>query len=181
MSRLFDAHARGLHRYLARRVGEAAAEDLVAETFVAAWADRARYEPERAEIRVWLYGIATNLCRRHRRQELRALAATARAGGQESLMMDGPADVVAGQVDAQARVRRLAAALVRLPDADRDTLLLTAWAGLSNAEVAEALGVPAGTVRSRLHRVRQLLRTEEGRTGTAQATFGVGKDKGGTR
>ena len=53
---------------------------------------------------------------------------------------------------------RLAGALAQLSEADRDVLLLTSWAGLDSNEVADVLGIPVGTVRSRLHRVRKLLR-----------------------
>src|SRR4051794_5307314 len=71
---LFDAHAAGLHRYLSPRVG-AVADDLVAETFLAGLAGRAGYDPAKSDPRAWLYGIATNLLRRHFRQEIRGLAA----------------------------------------------------------------------------------------------------------
>lgn len=68
-------------------------------------------------------------------------------------------DDVAARVDAQRRVRQLSAALHALSDADRDVLLLIAWGGLTAPEVADALAIPAGTVRSRLHRARSQLRT----------------------
>lgn len=157
---LFDAHAPGLHRYLSRRVG-AIADDLVAETFLAGLAGREGYDPTKADPRAWLYGIATNLLRRHFRQELRGLAATAKAA--TAVINDGsdPGDAVPDQVDAQVRLGRLAAGIAGLAQDDRDVLLLTAWAGLDSTEVAQALGIPVGTVRSRLHRVRRQLRTHE--------------------
>ena len=158
-TRLFDAHAPGLHRYLSRRVG-AIADDLVAETFLAALAGRDGYDPARADPRAWLYGIATNLLRRHFRQELRELAATAKAAAADSPGSD-PGDVVPDQVDAQARIGRLALGIAGLSQADRDVLLLIAWAGLDSNEVAQALDIPVGTVRSRLHRVRRQLRSHE--------------------
>lgn len=158
-TRLFDAHAPGLHRYLSRRVG-AIADDLVAETFLAALAGRDGYDPARADPRAWLYGIATNLLRRHFRQELGELAATAKAAAADSPGSD-PGDVVPDQVDAQARIGRLALGIAELSQADRDVLLLIAWAGLDSNEVAQALDIPVGTVRSRLHRVRRQLRSHE--------------------
>ena len=157
---LFDAHAPGLHRYLHRRVG-AVADDLVAETFLAGLAGREGYDPVKADPRAWLYGIATNLLRRHFRQELRGLAATAKAAAAVTETGDDPAAAVPERVDAQVLVGRLAAGIAGLTQDDRDVLLLTAWAGLDSNEIAQALGIPVGTVRSRLHRVRRQLRTHE--------------------
>ncbi len=144
---LFDAHASGLHRYLSRRVGPIA-DDLVAETFLAALAGRDGYDPVRADPRAWLYGIASNLLHRHFRQELRRLAATTKAAAADISGSD-PGDAVPDQVDAQARIGRLASGLAALAEADRDVLLLTAWAGLDSNEVAQALDIQVGTVRSR--------------------------------
>jgi len=156
---LFDAHAPGLHRYLSRRVG-AVADDLVAETFLAALAGRDGYDQAQADPRAWLYGIATNLLRRHFRQELRRLTATAKASARDTPGSD-PGDAVPDRVDAQVRIGRLALGIAGLAPGDRDVLLLTAWAGLDSTEVAQALGIPVGTVRSRLHRVRRQLRSHE--------------------
>ncbi|ONI88931.1 RNA polymerase subunit sigma-70 [Saccharothrix sp. ALI-22-I] len=165
---LFDRHSRPLHRYLARRVGDLA-DDLVGETFLVAYQTRAGYDPDRGTARSWLYGIATNLLRRHVRQEVRGLHAAARAGG-STAGHENHENRVADQVDASARARLLAGALVELEAGDREVLLLTSWAGLDSNEVAEALGIPVGTVRSRLHRVRRRLRayasnTEHTRSG----------------
>src|SRR2546429_4661374 len=66
---LSDRHAPYIHRYLARRVGRQAADDLVAETFLVAFRKRARYDPRHHDARPWLYGIATNLIAQHRREE----------------------------------------------------------------------------------------------------------------
>lgn len=155
---LFNDHAAELHRYLARRVG-ALADDLVANTFVAALAGRASYDPSRAEPRAWLYGIATNMLRRHWRQEQLELVTAAKTTSGGEPTSPGPEAVVPGQVEAAQRCRQLASALVGLADGDRDVLLLTAWAGLDSNEIAAALDIPVGTVRSRLHRVRRQLRT----------------------
>jgi RNA polymerase sigma-70 factor (ECF subfamily) len=158
LGRLFDQHADPLHRYLARRVGQATAQDLVAETFLTAFRQRHTYDAARAGARAWLYGIASNLLRRHVRTELRALRATARLAGGHDQHTDGHAERVAERVDAQSRVGQLADALTRLSEEDREVLLLSAWAGLNTVEIAETLNIPAGTVRSRLHRVRRWLR-----------------------
>ncbi|WP_158843941.1 RNA polymerase sigma factor [Saccharothrix deserti] len=159
---LFDRHSRPLHRYLARRVGHLA-DDLVGETFLVAYQTRSGYDPGRGTARSWLYGIATNLLRRHVRQEVRGLHAAARAAGSTAGYEDHE-NRVADQVDASARARLLAGALVDLEAGDRDVLLLTSWAGLDSNEVAEALGIPVGTVRSRLHRVRRRLRAHASNT-----------------
>lgn len=161
--RLFDTHARPLHRYLARRIGPDTAHDLVSETFLVALDQRHSYDPRRAAVRSWLYGIATNLLRRQVRQEVRGLRAMARSAGDAPGTESSHDSRVADRVDAAARAAELAAALAELSEGDRDVLLLTSWAGLDTAEVADALGIPAGTVRSRLHRVRKWLRANASR------------------
>lgn len=156
---LFDQHAAHIGRYLARRVGRRTAEDLVAEVFLEALASRATFEPMRASPRAWLFGIATNLVRRHFRAEERAIRATDKAGRQLVLVEPGADHGVAARLDAAATMARLGGALVALAPGDRDVLLLNAWAGLASTEIAVALGIPEGTVRSRLNRVRRQLRT----------------------
>lgn len=151
---LFDAHARPLRGYLAGRVGESAADDLVAETFLVALRRRHTYDPDRAPIKGWLYGIATNLVREHVRREVRGHRAGLRAVGRPE---PDHGTFVADRVDAERASKLVAAALNDLRDEDRDALLLTSWAGLTPAEVAAALGEPASTVRSRLHRTRARL------------------------
>ena len=152
---LFERHARELHRFLSRRLGDRA-DDLLGELFVTAFEQRSRYRAELADARPWLYGIATNLVRRHHRAE----ATRYRALGRTPLALvtpDSSPEAVA-LVDGEALRPRLAAALALLKAADRDVLLMLAWGQLDQAEVASALGIPLGTVRSRLHRARQQLR-----------------------
>jgi RNA polymerase sigma-70 factor, ECF subfamily len=165
---LFDRHAAGIHRYLARRVGPDSADDLVAETFLIAFKQRARFDVSRADARPWLYGIATNLVGRHRRDEIRFFRAIARTGNDPAAGLsargaaDGAAeplaDGVTRRVVAQGVRKQLAAALGGLAKADRDVLLLIAAGGFSYQEVALALGVPVGTVSSRLARARRKVR-----------------------
>lgn len=157
--RLFDEHAGSLHGYLARRVGDQAADDLVSETFLVALQRRHTYDPARAGVRPWLYGIATNLLRRYVRQEVRGWRAKARVLGAERLQAESHEVRTTEQVTAQQRIRQLAGALAALEPGDRDVLLLTSWGHLSAAEVSQALGIPVGTVHSRLHRVRRWLRS----------------------
>jgi RNA polymerase sigma factor (sigma-70 family) len=156
--RLFDAYARPLHRYLSRRVGAENAHDLVSETFLVALNQRHSYDPRRGVVRSWLYGIATNLLRRQVRQEVRALRAAARSVGRAPADEASHEARVADRLDAATMAAHLADALAELSDGDRDVLLLTSWAGLDSTEVADALDIPVGTVRSRLHRVRKWLR-----------------------
>ncbi|XVV05602.1 RNA polymerase sigma factor [Actinosynnema sp. CA-248983] len=155
---LFDEHAVPLHAYLARRVGNQAADDLVSETFLVALQQRHTYDPARAGVRPWLFGIASNLLRRHVRQEVRGWQARARMVGSDRAQ-ESPEDRSAERVTAQQQVRRLAGALAALEPGDRDVLLLTSWGRLNATEVAQALGIPVGTVHSRLHRVRRWLQS----------------------
>jgi RNA polymerase sigma factor (sigma-70 family) len=157
--RLFDDHAASLHAYLARRVGDQVADDLVSETFLVALRQRHSYDTARAGVRPWLYGIATNLLRRHVRQEVRTWQARARMVGSDRAQAESPEVRTTERVTAQQQVRQLAGALAALKPGDRDVLLLTSWGHLSATEVAAALGIPVGTVYSRLNRVRRWLRS----------------------
>jgi RNA polymerase sigma factor (sigma-70 family) len=153
---LFRRHAPAILRYTVRRLGQDPAEDIVAETFLVAFRRRAAYDAARPDARPWLYGIATNLIRRHRRAEVRALRALARGGIDP--VTEPFTDAVDDRVHAGARSQALAGAIAALPAAQREVLLLVTWAGLTYDEVAEALGVPSGTVRSRMNRIRRKLR-----------------------
>jgi RNA polymerase sigma-70 factor (ECF subfamily) len=156
----FERHAWPLLRYCACRVGPEAAEDVVAETFLIAYAQRHRFDPARASMLTWLYGIATNVARRHRRVERRHLAGYARAA--EALVDDGHADRAVARADATAVRARIARALARLPSRQREVILLYAVAELEYAEIAAALDIPLGTVQSALHRARTKLRATLG-------------------
>lgn len=153
---LFRRHAPHIQRYVVHRLGQDAADDIVAETFLLAFRQRDSYDQTRADARPWLYGIATNLIGRHRRAEIRMYRALARTGIDP--VIEPFTDTVDDRVSASTASRRIAAALARLPAELRDTLLLVAWGDLSYEEVATALGVPIGTVRSRVSRARSKLR-----------------------
>jgi RNA polymerase sigma factor (sigma-70 family) len=152
---LFDRHAQAVHRYLARRIGSQA-DDLLAETFLIAFRQRAAYQEQHVDVRPWLYGIATNVLHRHVRQEERRYRTLARMAVPGNTMSGD--DEAVDRLDAQALRRHLASALAKLKRGDRDVLLLTAWAQLSYAEIASVLAIPVGTVRSRLNRARRLTR-----------------------
>jgi RNA polymerase sigma factor (sigma-70 family) len=153
---LFRRHAPHIQRYVIRRLGADAADDIVAETFLLAFRQRDRYDLARTDARPWLYGIATNLIGRHRRAEIRLYRALARTGADP--VTEPFTDRVDDQVSAGRASRQLAAALARLSAELRDTMLLAAWSDLSYEQIALALGVPTGTVRSRLSRARSKLR-----------------------
>jgi RNA polymerase sigma-70 factor (ECF subfamily) len=158
----FESEFAPLHRYLRRRVGAAAADDLAAETFGTAYGNWERFDQTRP-LRPWLYGIAANLVRHYWRDERRMLRAYARTGVDPVIADDEDASVA--RLDADARRRELAAALADLRPRDREILLLHAWAELSDSEIAAALALPLGTVKSRLHRTRERLRNRLGPEG----------------
>ncbi|MEV0614874.1 RNA polymerase sigma factor [Nonomuraea sp. NPDC050404] len=152
---LFDRHAPALHRYAARRLGPDSADDVVSEVFLAAFEHRQRYRLDQADARPWLYGIASNVIGKRRRAELSRYRAYVR-GGVDPVEIGG--GLVEEGVGTLAVNRPLVAALAGLRAGDRDALLLVAWVGLTYEEVAAALDIPVGTVRSRLNRARKKVR-----------------------
>ena len=155
---LYDRHASALYRYAARRAGEFAADDVIAETFLVAWERLDSYDLNHDDARPWLFGIATNLLRRHHRTEARLLKAAAKSALRDSVADES--DRVAARTDALAATGHIAMALKSMPAIDRDTLLLYAWGELTYEGIAAAMDVPVGTVRSRLNRARRTLRNE---------------------
>ena len=160
---LFDRHAASLLRFLARRLDPGDAEDLLSEVYRIAFERRGDYDLARVSARPWLYGIAANLVARSGRDTARRLRATAAAAARPDYSED-PAERAASAVDAAARWAQVAAAVGQLPGPERDVLLLFAWEELSYDEIAAALDIPAGTVRSRLSRARAALRALTGGT-----------------
>lgn len=152
---IFDRHFDAVHAYLQRRVGRDLADELSAQTFLVAFDKRGGYDPAEPDARPWLFGIATNLLRHHHRGEVRQLRAYARSAADP--VMDA-FDGVEARLDASKMRRELVDALARLPVEELDTLLLYAWAELSYPEIACALDIPTGTVRSRLSRARGRIR-----------------------
>jgi RNA polymerase sigma-70 factor (ECF subfamily) len=153
---VYDRHAGVLFRFLVRRVGRDTADELLGETFRIAFERRATFDCTRPDARPWLYGIATNLIARHRRAEMRRIKATARLVATQA--GDAVADRVAADVDARETWPAVAEAIAELPDGERDALLLLVWEELSYDEIASALQIPVGTVRSRLNRARRRVR-----------------------
>ncbi|MGW4296416.1 RNA polymerase sigma factor [Micromonospora chersina] len=162
---IFDRYYPTIHGYASRRLGRDLADDVAAETFLVAFDNWRRYDTTQHSARPWLFGIASNLIAGHQRTEARryrALARAEQASAADRDGLDGAADRIAVRLDAQAVRGRLAAALEELAPADREVVLLVAWADLTCEDVARALGIPAGTARSRLHRARRRLRAALG-------------------
>jgi RNA polymerase sigma-70 factor (ECF subfamily) len=164
---IFDRHASSIHRFLARRVEPADAESLLGDVFRVAFERRATFDTERESARPWLYGIATNLVARHRRSEGRRLRAMAALASRRiAVDDDAVGDRAAAAVDADESWSRVVDAVDALPDAERNALLLYAWEQLSYDDIAAALDVPVGTVRSRLNRARRRLLAADEHRGT---------------
>lgn len=154
---IFDRHFDPVHSYIRRRVGESSADDLASQVFLIAFDRRARYDQARPNARPWLLGIATNLIHGKRRQEMRQLRAYGRSGAGTDV---DPLEGIEARADAERLRPRLAAVLAALPKDEVDPLLLFAWAELSYEEIAEALELPVGTVKSRLSRGRRRVREQ---------------------
>lgn len=153
---LFDRHGNAVYGYCFRRTGDwALAEDLTSIVFMEAWRRCAEVELAGGRIFPWLLGVATNVIHNQRRSLRRYGAALKRIPRLEP--EHDFADELSGRLDAQEQVRQMLNALRRLPRSQQDALALSA-SGLSNREVAEALGVREGTVRTRLFRARNRLR-----------------------
>jgi RNA polymerase sigma-70 factor (ECF subfamily) len=153
---IFDRHSGEILRYAHARLGADLAEDVTAETFLAAFRHRGRYDTAHADARPWLYGIAIREIGKHKRAETRRLRAL-RSAPQDVITADFSGRS-AERVAAQRLRPRLVAALTGLRRQDRELLLLVAWAGLSYEEAAAATGATVSAVKSRLHRIRKRTR-----------------------
>jgi RNA polymerase sigma factor (sigma-70 family) len=156
----FREHFPPVYRFIARRVGSALAEDLAAETFAMAYRRRVSFDPGRGSLRSWLYGIANNLVRNQWRAEQHLLTLDARLVPEVD--SSDSSDTADKRVIAALLAPRLAAALAQIGPEQREVLLLHAWAELSHEEIAAALEIAPGTVRSRLSRARAALREQLG-------------------
>jgi RNA polymerase sigma-70 factor (ECF subfamily) len=149
---LFDRHYSRIHRFCSARAGRDAADDLASETFVIAFRRRADYDVTYPDAAPWLFGIAVNVVRAFRRREL----LRRRTADPGLFAVGSPAD----SSEESGRSDALRAALRGLSARDRDLIVLFAWAGLTYGQLGESLGMPVGTVRSRLSRVREHLRRQ---------------------
>ena len=172
---IFDRHFGAVHRYLHRRAGRDLADELTAETFALAFSRRGSCRAS-GSVLPWLYGIATNLLHRYRRAERRQLHAYSRSGVDRSVAYEDEADA---RVDGSSLDARLAGALAAMRPRERDALLLYALADLSYEEVALALDVPVGTVRTWLHRARATAQRELAAAENVAALATTGVDLNG--
>ncbi len=152
---VFDRHYDAVWRYLRHRFRPELADELASETFARAFAARARYQPQTDSALPWLLGIATRLIADERRREARRLRAYAHAATDDSGAHE-ETEIVA-RLSARADGARIARAIAGLRPEDKETLLLSAIADLSHAEVAEALDVAEGTIGARMNRIRARL------------------------
>jgi RNA polymerase sigma factor (sigma-70 family) len=153
---LYERHARAIYNYLFRRCADwSLAEDLTSVVFLEAYRRRTTVAIEEGKVLPWLYGVATNVLRNQRRSLRRHADALRRLPPPEPLL--GIAGEAAERVDAERRMRLVLAALDGLTQSDQEVLVLCLWSELSYEDAAVALGVPVGTVRSRLSRARSRL------------------------
>jgi len=155
---VFDRHFAFVHRYVARRDGRDRADDLAAQTFTVAFSHRGRYRDDLGTARPWLLGIATNLMRAASRGDARVASIVERLGGEAAASSSAASHASAGS--ASEDDERLTLALEKLQPEQREALLLHALGELTYLEIAEALAIPVGTVRSRISRACAALRAE---------------------
>ena len=156
---LYRRHADRLYGYLFRRCASwALAQDLTSIVFLEAWRRRREVCFDDGSVAGWLYGVAGNVLRTSARSLRRHEAALRRLPPLADV--PDPADDVARRVDDEARMALVVQALEQLPVDDRELLALSVWSGLSLPEIATLLGLPVGTVKSRLSRLRARLRDD---------------------
>ena len=156
---IFDRHFASVFRFAERRVGRDQAAEVASESFARAFAKRGSFRPEATDALPWLLGIASRLILHERRRFVRYLAAVERVSAEiRTADRDGDLGSVDRRLDAPAEWARMRAALLALADTDRELLLLVTWDELSYEEAAAVLGLPLGTVRSKLHRAKARLR-----------------------
>ena len=161
---LYERHAAMVYRYAARRTDSGVADDIMSETFLVAFERRGAYDVTFDSALPWLLGIATTLIHKRSRLEARAWRGMLAEHQAASVSVD-QVERLGVRVDAEASVRRITSVLKRMRAGDRDVLLLYAWEGLTYEQIAVALDIPVGTVRSRLNRTRRSLRVALDRAG----------------
>jgi RNA polymerase sigma factor (sigma-70 family) len=154
---VFERHARVIGAFAARRVGTDAAQDVLSETMLVAFRRRRDFDATWDSAKPWLLGIASRVIKKHRADEARQWRSFEASVSRGDHTSDGAIEAAGERADASSAVRALAPRIAALAARDRETLLLYAWGDLTYEEIGMALGVPVGTVRSRLNRVRRKL------------------------
>ena len=169
---IFERHAASIHRYLNRAAEKSDVDDLLSEVFVAAFRSRHRYNADFPDARPWLFGIATNVLRHHRRSKARYRSLLNRVQEDDPRSHLPPEEhgALIEQLAVGDETALIRTALLRLEPKYRDVLMLSAGPQLSYEEIARVLGTPVGTVRSRLHRGRGKLRELLRESGKYQST-----------
>jgi RNA polymerase sigma factor (sigma-70 family) len=185
---LFDDCARAVYNHAFRLTADwSVAEDVMSATFMEAWRRHASVEAEGGSLRPWLLGIATNVARSHYRsnRRYRAAATTAAEAGVGETQVADHAEETAGRLDDRHRITATLTALGSLRRPEREVLVLCLWEGMEYADAARALGIPIGTVRSRLSRARGKLRkladAELRRRGRAKGDGRENRELGSTK
>jgi RNA polymerase sigma-70 factor (ECF subfamily) len=166
-AQIFQRHASTIGGYTRRRIGLDAVDDVLSETFLVAFRKRASFDTTADSARPWLFGIATRVMHRHRRAEERQWLATASEHAWSVASHEESSDA---RLDASSAVRDLGPRIAALSQKERDVLLLYAWGDLTYEQIADALRMPIGTVRSKLSRVRRKL-APPGSKGAARVTW----------
>lgn len=172
---IFETHVDFVFNVALRRTGSMAeADDIVAEVFGQLWKQRTSIATRYGSLRPWLAGVATNLARRHWRSAERRERAVQRLSSRSEMVGEDIADQSARQLDAVHRLERVRAALEELPTEQHIVLTLSVWEEFSHHEIAEALNIAVGTVKSRLSRARAAL---EHSVGTEPADGALAQDR----
>lgn len=155
---IFERHYQAVFRFAAGRNGADEAGDIASDTFVRAFDRRDRFRTDRENALPWLFGIAANVARERNRKRVRRMRMVRKSASLvvgEDTLFEGDA---AARLDAVSKRDDLAAALKALSEDEYQVLMLLAIADFSYADIADALGIPIGTVRSRIHRARNKMR-----------------------
>ena len=155
---IFDRHFEPVHRFAVGRVGAQDAPDIVAETFARAFDRRHRFALDKPSALPWLFGIAVNVCRERRRRSDRGVRASTRMAVRTEMTTEPFENALAARIDAERLLPELVNALRALSDDEYALLMLASESDLSYEAMAETLGIPVGTVRSRLARARRRVR-----------------------
>lgn len=154
---LYAEYARSVYNHAFRLTGDwSVAEEVMGDTFLDAWRGRGQLEPGDDSLKPWLLGVATNKARNAKRGIGRRLAFLARRPAPAPVA--DFAEEAAGRIDDARQLAAVREVYGRLRRGEQEVLALCVWSGLDYAQAAEAMGIPVGTVRSRLSRARTRLR-----------------------